>query len=77
MPTESGVSCEGDRHEPELRALIITIDVNVCRLGGLMAKEIKRVRTNPEDCRHGHMVAISNAGNKSFLTDTLPVELNR
>ena len=69
MRAEPGISGEGNGHEPELRALIIAIDMNVRRLVGFMAKEIECIRTNPQNCRHDRIVAISNARNKLFLTD--------
>lgn len=69
---EPGISRERDWNQPKLRALIVTIDVDVWRLAGLVAEEIECIRPNPEDCRHGIQGRDFTSQQQAFLDQADP-----
>jgi len=52
MSAESKVPCQSDWIEPELRGEVVAIHVDVRRLVGLVAVELKTVWAGPQDGWH-------------------------
>jgi hypothetical protein len=63
------IACQSDRIEPELRAPIFTIHVNVRGFMGLVAVEVKSIRPNPQYRRHEAILPDGALGATIFWTE--------
>lgn len=52
MCSETEIAREGDRKKPELRGVIVAIDMDVRWLVGLMAVKVEAIGTFAKDGRH-------------------------
>jgi hypothetical protein len=57
-PSKPTASLQPDRVEPELRDLVLTLDVNMLRFVSIAGVEEQSVRAHPEYCRH--LLVVSN-----------------
>lgn len=61
-PVETKVTRQGDRRQPELRRLVISVHVDVRWLVQVVAHEVDPIRAAPQNSRHSSLNSPARRG---------------